>query len=281
MTPERDLHYTLIKYLDMEEETELVNIIKRSKIVYDRGWAFTKIVPDQRTLTINIKTPIEFKKILENQINKIKKICFEIYEDDDEYRAQEVTVSILAQRVTSIEIDEIEKEIVEESIYNNFIMEISTMNMDAIEKKYLFEACECAIRNNRLAASTMVGCAAEHILIKLCEAYYSYLKNNGTKNEYEGFERKVIKAKCAYDRLDEFEKRVEANSGLFVNFGFENPKLNFNFLDIIRKVRNQSGHPTGNEISEGDLKMIFGNYQHFIKLAHDLIDRLSSYTEAK
>lgn len=281
MTPERDLHYTLIKYLDMEEETELVNIIKRSKIVYDRGWAFTKIVPDQRTLTINIKTPIEFKKILENQINKIKKICFEIYEDDDEYRAQEITVSILAQRVTSIEIDEIEKEIVEESIYNNFIMEISTMNMDAIEKKYLFEACECAIRNNRLAASTMVGCAAEHILIKLCEAYYSYLKNNGTKNEYEGFERKVIKAKCAYDRLDEFEKRVEANSGLFVNFGFENPKLNFNFLDIIRKVRNQSGHPTGNEISEGDLKMIFGNYQHFIKLAHDLIDRLSSYTEAK
>lgn len=281
MTPERDLHYTLIKYLDMEEETELVNIIKRSKIVYDRGWAFTKIVPDQRTLTINIKTPIEFKKILENQINKIKKICFEIYEDDDEYRAQEVTVSILAQRVTSIEIDEIEKEIVEESIYNNFIMEISTMNMDAIEKKYLFEACECAIRNNRLAASTMVGCAAEHILIKLCEAYYSYLQNNGTKNEYEGFERKVIKAKCAYDRLDEFEKRVEANSGLFVNFGFENPKLNFNFLDIIRKVRNQSGHPTGNEISEGDLKMIFGNYQHFIKLAHDLIDRLPSYTEAK
>lgn len=281
MTPERDLHYTLIKYLDMEEETELVNIIKRSKIVYDRGWAFTKIVPDQRTLTINIKTPIEFKKILENQINKIKKICFEIYEDDDEYRAQEVTVSILAQRVTSIEIDEIEKEIVEESIYNNFIMEISTMNMDAIEKKYLFEACECAIRNNRLAASTMVGCAAEHILIKLCEAYYSYLQNNGTKNEYEGFERKVIKAKCAYDRLDEFEKRVEANSGLFVNFGFENPKLNFNFLDIIRKVRNQSGHPTGNEISEGDLKMIFGNYQHFIKLVHDLMDRLPSYTESK
>lgn len=90
-----------------------------------------------------------------------------------------------------------------------------------------------------------------------------------------------LKAKCAYDRLDEFEKRVEANSGLFVNFGFENPKLNFNFLDIIRKVRNQSGHPTGNEISEGDLKMIFGNYQHFIKLAHDLIDRLPSYTESK
>lgn len=281
MTPEKDLQYTLIKNFNMEGEAELANIIKRSKIVYDKGWAFTGVVSNQRKMTINIKTPYEFKKILENQLNKIKEVCFEIYEDDDEYRAEDVRVTTLASKVSSIEIDEIEREIVEESIYNNFIMEISTMNIDAIERKYLFEACECAIRNNRLAASTMVGCAAEHILIKLCEAYYSYLQNNGTKNEYEGFERKVIKAKCAYDRLDEFEKRVEANSGLFVNFGFENPKLNFNFLDIIRKVRNQSGHPTGNEISEGDLKMIFGNYQHFIKLAHDLIDKLPSYTESK
>ena len=60
--------------------------------------------------------------------------------------------------------------------------------------------------------------------------------------------------------------------------GFENPKLNFNFLDIIRKVRNQSGHPTGLEVSEGDLKMFFGNYQHFIKLAHKLIDVLPTYS---
>ncbi|MBY6951048.1 hypothetical protein [Clostridium botulinum] len=279
MTPERDLHYTLIKYFDMEGESELANIIKRSKIVYDKGWTFTGIVSDQRRMTINIKTPYEFKKILETQISKIKEVCFEIYEDDDKYRADDVRITTLAGKVTSIEINEIEREIVQESIYNNFIMEVSKSNIDIIEKKYLFEACECATRNNRLAASTMLGCAAEYLLIKLCEAYYSYLQNNGTRGEYEGFERKVLKAKCAYDRLDEFEKRVESNSDLFVEFGFENPKLNFNFLDIIRKVRNQSGHPTGNEISEGDLKMIFGNYQHFIKLAHDLIDKLPSYTE--
>ncbi|MGO5092632.1 hypothetical protein [Clostridium sp. LCP25S3_F10] len=281
MTPERDLHYTLIKYFDMEGELELANIIKCSKVVYDKGWEFTGIVQNQKRMTINIKTPYEFKKILENQISKIKEVCFEIYEDDDEYRADDVRITTLASKVTSIEIDEIEREIVEESIYNNFIMEVSKSNIDIIEKKYLFEACECAIRNNRLAASTMLGCAAEYLLIKLCEAYYSYLHNNGTRGEYEGFERKVLKAKCAYYRLDEFEKRVESNSDLFVEFGFENPKLNFNFLDIIRKVRNQSGHPTGNEISEGDLKMIFGNYQHFIKLAHDLIDKLPSYTESK
>lgn len=31
--------------------------------------------------------------------------------------------------------------------------------------------------------------------------------------------------------------------------------LNFNFLDIIRKVRNQSGHPTGYKISQEELEM--------------------------
>lgn len=67
---------------------------------------------------------------------------------------------------------------------------------------------------------------------------------------------------------------------LFQVLGFDNPKLNFNFLDIIRKARNQSGHPTGEIITDGDLKMIFGNYQHFIKLAHGLCDKLPDYLES-
>jgi len=277
MTPEKSLHYTLIKYLDIEGETELSNLIKHSKIVYDKRWEFSGIVSNQRKMYINIKTPIEFKKALEINLKKIEKICFEIYEDDDEYAAVGVYVSTLAYNITSVEIDEIEKEIVKDSIYQNFIVEISSMNIDRIEKKYLFEACECAMRNNRLAASTMLGCAAEYLLINLCAAYFKYLENNGTQNEIENFERKVIKAKSAYDRLDEFEKRIESNISLFQELGFENPKLNFNFLDIIRQVRNQSGHPTGVEVSEGDLKMFFGNYQHFLKLAHKSIEILPKY----
>ncbi|MGI6647505.1 MAG: hypothetical protein ACOX5W_00170 [Bacillota bacterium] len=278
MTPEKSLHYTMIKYLDIEGETELSNFIKHSKIVYDRRWDYSGIVSNQRKMFINIKTPIEFKKILEGNLKKLEKICFEIYEDDDEYAAVGVYISTLAYNITSVEIDEIENEIVEDSIYQNFILEISSMDIDQIERKYLYEACECAIRNNRLAASTMLGCAAEYLLINLSNAYYQYLENNGTSNEIENFKRKVVNAKSAYDRLDEFEKRIESNIGIFQEVGFENPKLNFNFLDIIRKVRNQSGHPTGLEVSEGDLKMFFGNYQHFIKLAHKLIDVLPTYS---
>ena len=36
MTPEKDLHYTLIQYLDLKGKTELSNIIKHSRIIYDK-----------------------------------------------------------------------------------------------------------------------------------------------------------------------------------------------------------------------------------------------------
>lgn len=280
MTPEKNLHYTLIKYLDIKGFKELSSIIKQSKIVYEKKQGFTGIVSDQRHLTINIKTSLDFIEILEDKKDVLEKMCFEIYEDD-EYRADELKISILASNVTTIEIEEIEKEIVQDSIYQTFMAEVLRLKLDIIEQKYLIEACECAMRNNRLAASAMLGCAAEYLLINLCLAYKEHLKNNFSEQEETNFEKKVINAKCAYDRLNEFEKRVESNIKLFKSFGMENPKLNFNFLDIIRKVRNQSGHPTGDYISANDLKMIFGNYQYFIKITHLIIKELSKYKEDK
>lgn len=274
MTPEKDLHYTLIQYLDLKGNTELSNIIKHSRIVYDKQWKFTGVVSDQRNLCINIKTPIAYKAVLEKEIDLLQTLCFEIYEDDDDYMATSVNISILAAKVTTIEIDEIEKEIVEGSVYQSFIAEISSLGLDGIEKSYLYEACECAIRNNRLAASTMLGCAAEYLLSQLCNSYHEYLKKHASQTEHEAFERKVIKAKSAYIRLDEFEKRVNSNAVLFENLGFENPKLNFNFLDVIRKVRNESGHPSGNVVSSEELQMTIGNYQHFLKRSHKLIREL-------
>lgn len=279
MTPEKDLHYTLIKYLDIKGKKELSSIIKQSKIVYEKQWGFTGVVSNQRHLTINIKTPIDFMEILESNKVVLRDMCYEIYEDDDEYRADELKISILASCVTTREIEEIEKEIVKDSIYQTFLVEILKLNLEQVEKNYLVEACECAMRNNKLAASTMLGCAAEYLLIKLCIAYKKYLKNNGLEQDEINFEKKVINARSAYDRLNEFEKRVDSNVKIFKFFGMENPKLNFNFLDIIRKVRNQSGHPSGKCISENELKMIFGNYQHFIKITHTIIEELPKYKE--
>lgn len=274
MTPEKDLHYTLIEYLDLKGKNELSNIIKHSRIVYDKQWEFTGIVSYQRKLCINIKTPLIYKTVLEKEIDLIKSLCFEIYENDDDYKATSVSVSILSSKVTTIEIDKIEKEIVENTVYQSFIKEISQLELDRIEKSYLFEACDCAIRNNRLAASIMLGCAAEYLLLNISQAYLEYLKNNCKQGEVNSFESKVINAKSAYKRLEEFYKKVQSNPSVFKSLGFENPKLNFNFLDIIRKVRNEVGHPSGNNISTEELQTIFANYQLLLKRAHKLINEL-------
>jgi hypothetical protein len=76
--------------------------------------------------------------------------------------------------------------------------------MNAIEKMYLSEACECAKGDYRLAAATMLGCAAEILLIKLSEAFFSYMQNVGSSTiELQNFEKKVIKSSKSSNRLTE------------------------------------------------------------------------------
>lgn len=276
MATEQELHYTLIQYLEAEGKTELANIIKQSKIVYDYQYEFSGIISYQRKMYVEIKTPIQFKSQLEHKYlrEQLSKMCSEIYEDDENYAFWGIKIGVLAAKLTNVEFEQQTTIVIEDSIYQSFVNELNQLNIDALEKQYLYEACECAMRNNRLAASTMLGCATELLLINLCNSYHAYLLNNGTELEAKNFKDKVVNAKSAYNRLDEFEKRIDANTQVFKDFGFENPKLNFNFLDIIRQVRNQSGHPSGKTISENDLKTLFGSYQHFIKMAHDMIDKL-------
>lgn len=110
MTPEKNMHYTLIKCFEIDGETELSNILKHSKIFYEKQWGFTGVVSNQRKMYINIKTPREFKSMLEKKLDALEKLCFEIYEDDDQYSAVGVKISTLAYSIASIEIEEIEKD---------------------------------------------------------------------------------------------------------------------------------------------------------------------------
>lgn len=110
----------------------------------------------------------------------------------------------------------------------------------------------------------MLGASAEILFLDLCKAYKNYLDKQGNLTVPDTFERKVVKAKCAHDRLIEFLKRVDSNTGLFQNLGFEDINLNFSFFDdIIRQTRNGREHPTGNIITNEQFKMMLSNYQHF------------------
>ena len=101
-------------------------------------------------------------------------------------------------------------------------------------------------------------------LLQLCTAYHAYLVATEGTDVYESFERKVIKDRCAHDRLTEFLKRAKSTASYFRQLGFEDIDLNFGFFDIIRQKRNDSGHPTGNTITMEQFKMLLTSYQHFL-----------------
>lgn len=110
----------------------------------------------------------------------------------------------------------------------------------------------------------MLGASAEILFLDLCKAYKNYLDKQGDLIVSDAFERKVVNAKCAHDRLIEFLKRADSNTGLFQNLEFEDINLNFSLSDdIIRQTRNGSEHPTGNIITNEQFKMMLSNCQHF------------------
>ncbi|MGG0464811.1 hypothetical protein [Priestia aryabhattai] len=259
---EEAMKITLVSLLEIEEQTELANLVRMSKIVYSPQWEFSGIVSDQRKLYVEIKVPVNLKNFAQEKIQVLSKCCREIYENDEDYACYGARIGTRAIVAEKVEYEDKVILLQKDSVYTNFIKYLSGNDrIDALQKNYLYEACATGNQGNLLAASVMLGCAAEILLKKLCEAFYIYYQNNHTEKETENFSSKVIKAKTAYIRLDEFTKRAEVNSDLFKSFGFENLKLNFNFLDIIRQTRNDAGHPTGKKLSEDDFKTMLGNYQ--------------------
>jgi hypothetical protein len=267
---------TLRDSLEADDEIDLYNMLSQAEIVIKEDWHFSRKRSNQRSAVVEIKVPPSVKKKVEEEKGKLYKYCEEIYPDDDAYGFTGVEIGRAMASAISKKNPLNNKEtkyLVKNHNYQNLIDKVSSMDVDQDQKTYVYEACNCAMNNNRIAAVTMLGCAAELLLIQLSKAYHDYLQANGTQTEADTFKNKVINARNAYTRLDEFQKRVESNAQLFKDAGFENPKLQFTFLDVIREVRNASGHPTGKKISPEDLSTMAGNYQLLLEKSLDLIKK--------
>lgn len=272
----QDFKKGLIEYLDMKEENDLATIMRSCEFELTDTGQFTYVVWDQSSIDLEIRVPIPMFKKVEAELAKIKKACHDIYPTDKFHDLKHIFIKTMIVQSTSF-VDDKGLEIVTTGaqVYQNLITKVHKSHMDTIEKDYILEGCNCALHGNRLAAATMIGCAAERLLLQLCESYLQYLKNNeGTPREIEKFEMEVLNAKKAHARLDGFIGKVRNAEEVFKGIGLENSNLHFGFLDIVRQVRNESGHPTGIKISEEDLNTIFGNYQLLIDRVHPVITRL-------
>lgn len=263
---ERDMLTSIIAYLEDENKTELSSILQVSKFVYDPQYEFSGIISYQRKLLSNLRVPIKCRKTIIDNLEEISRIACQIYIDDDEYYYLGIDqVGILPIQTEQLEFDNKHVILEKDSIFSNFIKFIlDNPQLDNLQKQYLLEACKCGDKNNLLSATFMLGASAELLLIDLCNSYKLYLEKLEGKSIAGAFERKVLNARCAHDRLTEFLKRALSNADLFKELGFENIELNFIFFDIIRQTRNDSGHPTGNNITLEPFKMLLTNYQHFL-----------------
>jgi hypothetical protein len=275
---ENDLKRTMVEVLKADGHNTLANMLEMSKLVYDPQWEFSGIISYQRKLYVSLRVPLNFRTYATQHRELLSKTCLDIYIDDDEYACYGIKdIGVLPIQAEEVQFQDKRIMLEKDSVYTNFIKFLSeNRRIDELQKNYLFEACAAGNASNMLSASVMLGCSAEILLKNLCEAYFKYLQNNASVGEQSSFEQKVIKAKVAYTRLDEFLKRAEANPTVFERLGFENVRLNFNFLDIIRQTRNDSGHPTGNIIQETQFKMMLSNYQAFLDKSITAIELLPS-----
>lgn len=275
---ERDMLLSIAYILDENGKTELSEIIQASKFVYEPQWEFSGIISYQRKLYASLRVPIKCRKIIEENLEEISKIACDLYIDDDKYYFYGINnIGILPIQTEDVVFESKHIVLEKDSIFSNFIkFLIASEDVNEIQKQYLFEACECGSSNNLLSATVMLGASAEMLLLDFCNAYYEYLVFENDTEVYEAFERKVIKARCAHDRLTEFLKRAKSNATYFKGLGFEDIDLNFSFFDIIRQTRNDSGHPTGNTITLEQFKMYLTNYQHFLPKVIAAIESIKS-----
>lgn len=72
---EKDMIATIVSVLESENQITLANVINISKFVYDPQWDFSNIVPDQKNLYATLKVPLDFKKLVEQNLEMLSKIC--------------------------------------------------------------------------------------------------------------------------------------------------------------------------------------------------------------
>jgi hypothetical protein len=116
-------------------------------------------------------------------------------------------------------------------------------NLDVTIEEYLQEALSCFGRNCFRSSTVMIGCAAECLFLMIVEAFKRHYSN---VNQLRKFEKAI--ANCPIKRVfDEFQSKLQ----LIQHELKQNTKrddwdmLVSGIFNLIRRYRNEAGHPTG------------------------------------
>ena len=138
---------------------------------------------------------------------------------------------------------------------------------------YLEEGLNCFRSNYLFSSAVMIGCAAEKAMLLLIDAFGQAISNPTSRQEYEK-ETKFWMINRKYEAL---WKRLEPISpSLPPQLGDELHVILDRIFDLIRKTRNEAGHPTGKRI---DLETMHANlllFPSYCKRVYGLLDHFSN-----
>lgn len=137
---------------------------------------------------------------------------------------------------------------------------------------YLEQAVTCFSYRLLPAAAVMLGCAAEKMILDLTDAFVGALAN---QTEQDNMKKELEKARHITQIYDALWKRMAPRRKHFPHQLEENleERLSAVFYQV-RKVRNDSGHPTGYRPDEDEVHGNLILFSGYAELTYGLMDHL-------
>jgi hypothetical protein len=142
-------------------------------------------------------------------------------------------------------------------------------NIDDVTLKYLKEAMETFYGNCYLSSSVMLGVASEYTFLKLLET--------ADKSKNSSLTQKAMKGRNISEKFKLFKNKLDQEiMEKIINLDPEvSENLDSNLegiMNTIRRFRNDSGHPSGKEVSREQCYVNLNLFILYCKTAYQLMD---------
>ncbi|MBD3228085.1 MAG: hypothetical protein GF329_07835 [Candidatus Lokiarchaeota archaeon] len=142
-------------------------------------------------------------------------------------------------------------------------------DLDNIAKMYIGESLNAFRVGCYIASTVMLGCASEKIFLILIDNFSEALSDPNLKSEFDR-KTKTFIAKIKYDQFNEtFEEikhKVPKDLKYNMDVWFDG------IFNLIRKVRNESGHPTGTVVTRDEVYSYLQIFVNYAVKMHSLIE---------
>lgn len=148
-----------------------------------------------------------------------------------------------------------------------------TQNTDPTFLLYLTESVEAFNKALYISCTVNLGIASEQLTLLLVEAYKGAIKSVANKTK---FEEAINRQRHIAYQFEELFKRLVANKTVFPSDIADNLDMIRFLAEIIRKERNDAGHPTGRTFTREEALVLLIAFPAHYKAVIKLLDWLNT-----